>query len=143
MIETSLNHEFKCHKETKKSLKHERNVIRKLMMFINKFELSKFTKSNFLSNNFQLDVLFRENQNMRQKLYKSDHQINTLSYTVKRKEDCIIQLKNEKKRAIEKLKRNLKKFRSEFMNFMSKSDDISIETTTIEKRKREIICLIE
>jgi translation initiation factor 1 (eIF-1/SUI1) len=80
---------------------------------------------------------------MRQKFYESDLQINILSYTMKRKKDCIIQLKKEKKRAIEKLKRDLKKFKSEFMNFMPKSDDINIETTTIKKRKREFICLIE
>jgi hypothetical protein len=143
MIETFFKHEFKCHKKTKKSLKHERDVTRELIMFINKFELSKFTKSSFFSNNFQLDVLFKKNYNMRQKFYESDHQIKFLSYTMKRKKDCIIQLKKEKKRAIEKLKRDFKKFKSEFINFMSKNDDINIETTMIKKRKREFIFLIK
>ncbi len=80
---------------------------------------------------------------MRQKFYESDHQIKFLSYTMKRKKDCIIQLKKEKKRAIEKLKRDFKKFKSEFINFMSKNDDINIETTMIKKRKREFIFLIK
>ena len=129
--------------ETKNNLKHERNVTRRLMLLINKFEFSKFMQFDFFPNNFRLDVLFKKNQNMRQKLYESDHQINFLSYTMERKKDCIIQLKEDKKCAIEKLKRNLKKFKSKFMNFMSKNNDINIETTTIKKRKRGSICLIE
>ncbi len=136
IIDASLKHEFKCHRVTKKSLEHERNVTRKLMNFINNFELSKCMKTSLLSKEFQLDVLFRENQNMRQKIFNNSHELDELRYILKRKKNHIDQLNAEKKRAMKELDKQIKNLKSEFLNYMSKDDNISIETTMIEKRRR-------
>jgi hypothetical protein len=107
VVDASLKHEFKCHKVTKMNLVHERNMTRELIEMINHFEISKVLKSNLLSDDFQLEVLFRKNQDMRQKLYDYAQEIESLNYTLEHKENCIKQLKNEKKRAIEKLEEGI------------------------------------
>ncbi len=110
------------------------------MNFINNFELSKCMKTSLLSKEFQLDVLFRENQNMRQKIFNNCHELNELKYTLKRKKNHINQLNAEKKRATKKLEKQIKNLKSKFLNYMSKDDNISIKTTMIEKRRRVSSC---
>ena len=141
-----LKYEFKCHKKTKKSLAHERNVIKKLIDFLNDVKLSKTSKLN------QIDVLFREIQDMRQKFYDINHEIQILHDTLKSKENCIKTLKAEKNATMTKLKKRIRIFeqkiqelKSDFLNFMSKRDDFSIEittATTIKNSKRASICSI-
>jgi iron-sulfur cluster repair protein YtfE (RIC family) len=97
-------------------------------------------KTSLLSKEFQLDVLFRENQNMRQKIFNNCHELNELKYTLKRKKNHINQLNAEKKRATKKLEKQIKNLKSKFLNYMSKDDNISIKTTMIEKRRRVSSC---
>ena len=142
-----LKYEFKCHKKTEKNLAHERNVIKKLIDVLNDVKLSENFKSN------QIDVLFKKIQNMRQKLYDINHEIQTLHETLESKKDCIKTLKTKKNATMMKLKKKIRifekkiqNFKSNFFNFMSEREDFSIEiatTTTIEERKRASICSIE
>ncbi len=88
-------------------------------------------KTSLLSKEFQLDVLFKENQNMRQKIFNDSHELNELKYTLKRKKNHINQLNAEKKRATKELEKQIKNLKSKFLNYMSKDDNISIETTMI------------
>jgi hypothetical protein len=46
----------------------------------------------------------------------------------------------KKKRAMKELEKQIKNLKSKFLNYMSKDDNISIETTMIEKRKRTFLC---
>ncbi len=97
IVDAFLKYKFKCNRVTKKSLKHELNVTRKLMNFINNFELSKCMKTSLLSKEFQFDVFFKENQNMRQKIFNNNHELNELRYILKRKKNHIDQLNAKKK----------------------------------------------
>ena len=142
-----LKYEFKCHKKTKKNFAHERNVIKGLINFLNDVKLSETFKSN------QIDVLFRKIQNIQQRLYDINYKIQILHDMLKSKENCIKTLKTEKNAAIAKLKKRIKileqkiqNLKSNFLNFMSKGEDFSIEiatTTIIGKRKQAFICSIE
>jgi predicted transcriptional regulator len=96
-------------------------------------------KTNLLSKKFQLDVLFKENQNMRQKNFNNNHELNELKYILKRKKNHIDQLNAEKKRAMKKFEKQIKNFKSKFLNYMSKDDNISIETTMIKRRRRAFL----
>ena len=147
LTDASLKYEFKYHKETKKSLAHERNVTKRLIDLLNDIKLSKTSKSN------QIDVIFKETQNMRQNFYDVNHEIQTLHDTLENKKNCIKTLKTKKNAAMMKLKERIRvleqkiqNLKSDFLNFMSKDDDFNIETattTTIEKRKRASIWSIE
>ena len=140
LTDASLKYEFKCHKETEKSLAHERNVTKGLINLLNDFKLPETSKSN------QVGVLFRETQDMRQRLYDTSHEIQTLHDTLESKENCIKTLKAEKDVAVAELEERIKvleqkiqDLKSDFLAFMSEGDDFSIETataTTIGKRKR-------
>ena len=77
LTDASLKHEFKCHKETEKSLAHERGVTRGLINLLNDVKLPDSSKSN------QIGVLFKETQDMRQRLYDTNHEIQTLHDTRK------------------------------------------------------------
>ena len=146
LINASLKYEFKCHKETEKSLAHERNVTLGLINLLNDVKLPEFSKSN------QVGVLFRETQDMRQRLYDTNHEIQTLHDTLESKENCIKTLEAEKNAEVAELEERIKvleqkiqDLKSDFLNFMSEGDDVSIETataTTIGKRKRASICSI-
>ena len=97
---------------------------------------------SFKSN--QIDVLFKKIQDMRQRFYDTNHEIQTLHDTLKNKKNFIKTLKTEKNAAMTKLKKKIEileqkiqKFKSDFLNFMSEGDDFSIETataTTIKKK---------
>jgi septal ring factor EnvC (AmiA/AmiB activator) len=97
-------------------------------------------KTNLLSKEFQLDVLFKENQNMRQKIFNNNHELDELKYTLKRKKNHINQLNAKKKRATKELEKQIKNLKLKFLNYMSKDDNINIETTMIKKRKRISSC---
>jgi septal ring factor EnvC (AmiA/AmiB activator) len=97
-------------------------------------------KTSLLSKEFQLDVLFKENQNKRQKIFNNNHELNELKYTLKRKKNHINQLNTEKKRATKELEKQIKNLKSKFLNYMSKDDNISIEITMIKKRRRVSLC---
>ena len=142
IINTSLKHEFKCHEETEKSLTHERNVTRGLVKLVNNFDLPESLKSNLLPENFQLGVLFRENQDMRQRLYDSNDEMKTLNEALESKQDCIKVLEAEKISAVAELEEKIRRLTLEFLNFMTEVDDISIETATVGKRKRASICSV-
>jgi iron-sulfur cluster repair protein YtfE (RIC family) len=92
-------------------------------------------KTSLLSKEFQFDVHFKENQNMGQKVFNNNHELNELRYILKRKKNYIDQLNAEKKRAMKELEKQIKNLKSEFLNYMSKDDNINIETTMIERRK--------
>ena len=67
--DASLKYKFKSHKETEKSLAHERNVTKGLIDLLNDIKLPETSKSN------QIGVLFKKTQDMRQKLYDTNHEI--------------------------------------------------------------------
>ena len=134
IVDAFLKHEFGCHKKIEKSLTHERDVNRELMKLINDVKFSKFSKMNFLSKNFQFDVLFRKNQNMRAKFYDSNHQMKNLKHALKSKQDCIKIVEKKMKSVIKKLEEQNKDLKSEFMSYITKNDDINIETTTTKKK---------
>ncbi len=77
---------------------------------------------------------------MRQKIFNNNHELDALRYTLKRKKNYNNQLNEKKKRAMKKLEKQIKNLKSKFLNYMSKDDNISIETTMIEKRKRASLC---
>ena len=135
IADASLKHEFGCHKETEKSLAHERDVNRGLVKLINDVELPESSKTNLLPENFQLGVLFRENQDMRARLYDSNHQMEGLKHALKSKQDRIKAVEEEMKSVVEELEEQNRDLRSEFMSYMAEGDDISIETATTGKRK--------
>ncbi len=72
---------------------------------------------------------------MGQKVFNNNHELNELRYILKRKKNYIDQLNAEKKRAMKELEKQIKNLKSEFLNYMSKDDNINIETTMIERRK--------
>jgi predicted RNase H-like nuclease len=97
-------------------------------------------KTNLLSKEFQLDVLFKKNQNMRQKIFNNNPELNELKYTLKRKKNHINQLNAKKKRATKEFEKQIKNFKSKFLNYMSKDDNISIKTTMIKKKRQVSSC---
>ena len=146
LIDASLKYEFKHHKETEKSLAHERNVTKGLIDLLNDVKLPETCKSN------QIGILFRETQDMHQKLYDTNHEIQTLHDTLEDKENCIKTLEAEKDAVMTELEERIKileqkiqGLKSDFLNYMLEEDDFSIEiatATTIGKRKRASICSI-
>ena len=146
LTDASLKYEFKCHKETEKSLAHERSVTKGLIDLLNDVKLPEISKSN------QIGVLFRETQDMRQRLYDTNHEIQSLHDTLESKENFIRTLEAEKDAAVAELQERIRvleqkiqEMKSDFLNFMSECDDFSLETATamtIGERKRASICSI-
>lgn len=124
VADTSLKYEFKCHKETEKSLAHERSVTRELVKLLNDVKLPEPLKSN------QIGLLFRETQDMRHQLHDSNQEIKTLSAALENKQEYIKKLEAEKSSEVAELEEQIREIKSEYLNFMSEGDDISIETAT-------------
>ena len=99
---------------------------------IDDVELPESSKSYLLPDNFQLGVLFRENQDMRSRLYDSNHQIESLKQVFESKQISIKAIEEEKNNRI-----------AEFMSYIAEGEEISIETATIGKRKRASLRSVE
>lgn len=99
----------------------KRNATQGLVKLINDFELPESSRTNLLPENFQLGVLFRENQDMRERLYDSKNQIEALRYALEGKQEYIKVIEAEKKRALEELEEKINELKSEFLNYMMTS----------------------
>ena len=71
---------------------------------------------------------------MRRKLYENSYQIEYLKNNLESKEGYIDLLNEEKKRATQEYEEKIRELKSEFLNYISESEEISIETATIGKR---------
>ena len=138
VADCSLQHEFKCHKEMEKSLDHERSVTRGLVSLLNNINIPESSKSDFLPSNLQLGVIFKENLEMRGKLYDSNNEIKRLKDALASKQESIKTLEADCHSKMTELEENLREMRSEFLNIMSEGDDISIETATVGKRNEHL-----
>lgn len=87
---------------------------------------------NLLREIFQLGVLFRENQEMRESLYESKQEIESLKYALEDKQKSIKVIEAERKRAVEELKDKIRELQSEFLNIDPRLRDnlVSIASST-------------
>ena len=68
---------------------------------------------------------------MRQQLYDSNQEIKTLRAALENKQEYIKKLEAEKTYEVAELEEQIREIKSEYLNFISEGDDISIETATV------------
>ncbi|KAL8788266.1 MAG: hypothetical protein Q9213_001786 [Squamulea squamosa] len=123
----SLEHEFRCHESTERSLQHERETMKNLLASLNKLQPQHVSFT--CPSGSDIKMLGNEKAYWQRRVQEVMGELRTA-----RESAC--KLQQEKERAVTDLTTQVQALQGELSQFVSGDEDIEVGTAILGKRKR-------
>lgn len=127
LAKQSLEHEFRCHEKTERSLLHERDSMKHLLANLNKFQPQHVTFTCASVND--LNMLGNEKAYWQRRVQEVMAELRTARGSA-------FKLQEEKERVVKELTTQVQALKGELSQFASGDEDIEVGTAVLGKRKR-------
>ena len=123
----SLEHEFRCHEDTERSLRHERESMKTLLASLNKLQPQHVT--------FTCPSVTDMNMLGHEKVYWQ-RRVHEVMGELRTARSSALKLQEEKERAVNNLTTQVQALQGELSQFVSGDEEIEVGTAVLGKRKR-------